>query len=156
MWWDQTIASFMNTIDLRFLPKNKLLMISTNIKHQSAPFVWLFYRMYLAVASVHFLNLTMDWYGGEKELLDRIGPSNKVDMRISPCCCLLCLPTAAQLTRHKIKVLKVLVRQMPYIQSGKIASWCAWYVIFVLELLMCGKQTNSLILYDTVALFFSS
>ena len=91
-------------------------------KHQSAPFVWLFYRMYLAVASVHFLNLTMDWYGGEKELLDRIGPSNKVDMRISPCCCLLCLPTDAQLTRHKIKVLKILVRQMPYVQSGMFNS----------------------------------
>ena len=76
--------------------------------------------MYLAVASVHFLNLTMDRYGGEKELLELIGPTNHVDMRISPCCCLLCLPTATQLTRPKVRALKVLVRQMPYVQSGSL------------------------------------
>ena len=36
-------------------------------------FVWLFYKVYLAMAMGYFVDLTMAWFGGESEMLQKVG-----------------------------------------------------------------------------------
>ena len=38
----------------------------------ASEFVWLAYKIYLAIAMCHFVDLTMAWYGGETTMLSHV------------------------------------------------------------------------------------
>ena len=58
---------------------------------QATDFVWLFYRIYLAMAMGYFVDLTLAWYGGESAMVQQLGEGRMVNYRVRPCClCLIC------------------------------------------------------------------
>jgi len=86
----------------------------------ASEFVWLAYKIYLAIAMCHFVDLTMAWYGGETTMLSHVNngeDEEKINFRSPPCCCCLCLPTGATLSKAWIRFLKGSVYQVPYTES---------------------------------------
>ena len=90
------------------------------IKPESADFVWLVFKVYLSLVTVKFMELTLEWYGGEQGLLEAIGPTSHVSFRVRPCLCMVCLPNKTELTTNKIKFLKYCIKQGPYIHFTAI------------------------------------
>ena len=81
-------------------------------------FVWLFYKVYLAMAMGYFVDLTMAWFGGESELLRIVGEGTKIKMRTPPCCCCFCIcPKPVPFTKNRIQILRGSVYQV---------SWSVW------------------------------
>ena len=88
---------------------------------QASDFVWLFYRVYLGMAMCYFVDITLQWFGGESEMVNLIGNRNMINFRVKPCCwCICCLPKETPLTRNKIRLLRGCVYQMPYVQTAMI------------------------------------
>jgi len=87
----------------------------------ASEFVWLAYKIYLAIAMCHFVDLTMAWYGGETTMLSHVNSGEDeekgINFRSPPCCCCLCLPKAATLNKSWIRFLKGSVYQVPYTES---------------------------------------
>jgi len=86
----------------------------------ASEFVWLAYKIYLAIAMCHFVDLTMAWYGGETTMLSHVNngeDEEKINFRSPPCCCCFCLPKAAMLNKSWIRFLKGSVYQVPYTES---------------------------------------
>lgn len=94
---------------------------------QASDFVWLFYKVYLGMAMGYFVQLTMSWYGGETAMIQHID-GELVNFRIPPCCCCMICPKAAALTKKRIRFMKAMVYQMPYIQAATL------FVMSVLQL----------------------
>lgn len=86
----------------------------------ASEFVWLAYKIYLAIAMCNFVDLTMTWYGGETVMLSHVNSGEdeeKINFRSPPCCCCFCLPKAATLSKAWIRFLKGSVYQVPYTES---------------------------------------
>jgi hypothetical protein len=79
---------------------------------QSSDFVWLFYRIYLGMAMGYFVDLTLEWYGGEAEMLRHVGEGRKVSFRVRPCCLCLACPKDTPFTKEKIHFLRGAVYQV--------------------------------------------
>ena len=78
-------------------------------------FVWLFYKVYLAMIMGYFVDLTMAWYGGETKMLRLVGEDKEFNLRKPPCCCCFCIcPRPAPLTKKKIKMLRASVYQVNF------------------------------------------
>ena len=43
-----------------------------------------------------------------------------IDMRVRPCCCIVCLPNGTPFSRTKIQVIKACVYQLGYVQTGMV------------------------------------
>merc|ERR1711976_1142637 len=83
---------------------------------KSTEFVWLFYKVYLAIAIGHFVDLTLQWYGGVSAMLHGVGEGTVVKFRVPPCCCLFCVNTV-EFSKDKITIMRALVYQVPYVQA---------------------------------------
>ena len=98
-----------------------IMAFSSVVVPQASQFVWSFYQIYLGFVMCHFVDITMDWYGGGSEMVNLIGSQNPINLRVPPaCCCFCCLPKNTPLTEIKIKVLRGCVYQMPYVQTSMI------------------------------------
>ena len=76
-------------------------------------FVWLFYKVYLAMAMGYFVDLTMAWFGGESEMLQKVGDGTLIKMRTPPCCCCFCIcPKPLPFTKNRIQILRGSVYQV--------------------------------------------
>ena len=76
-------------------------------------FVWLFYKVYLAMAMGYFVDLTMAWYGGESEMLQLVGEGTEINLRTPPCCCCFCIcRKPIPFTKQRIQILRGSVYQV--------------------------------------------
>jgi len=91
-------------------------MVST-ILPLASEFIWLAYKIFLSIAQVHFVDLTLSWYGGETTMINHVGEDKTINFRKPPCCCCCCLPRSTTLTKAKIRFMKGSVYQVPYFQS---------------------------------------
>ena len=102
-------------------------------------FVWLFYKVYLAMAMGYFVDLTMAWFGGESELLRIVGEGTKIKMRTPPCCCCFCIcPKPVPFTKNRIQILRGSVYQVSW-------SFWAWQIVKMFDI----NKNNLLKLADT-------
>ena len=91
-------------------------------------FVWLFYKVYLAMAMGYFVDLTMAWFGGESEMLQKVGDGTLIKMRTPPCCCCFCIcPKPLPFTKTRIQILRGSVYQV------RIIFWCCYTSIRILR-----------------------
>jgi hypothetical protein len=86
---------------------------------KSSDFVWLSYRVYLGLVMTYFVELTISWHGGQKEMVRRL-EGKTIDMRVRPCCCIVCLPNGTPFSRNKIHVIKACVYQLGSVQTGLV------------------------------------
>jgi len=119
---------------------------------KSSEFVWLSYRVYLGLVMTYFVDLTISWHGGQKEMVRRLRDKT-INMRVRPCCCILCLPKETLFSRNKLQVIKACVYQLGYVQTGMI------FFLVVLNLsgdLKIGNMSpNDPYLYITIILLIS-
>ena len=94
---------------------------------KSSDFVWLSYRVYLGLVMTYFVELTISWHGGQKQMVRRL-ENKTINMRVRPCCGLICLPSKTPFSRNKIKLIKSCVYQLGYTQTGTI------FILVVLSL----------------------
>lgn len=99
---------------------------------KASSFVWLFYRVYLGMAMGYFVQLTMSWYGGETAMLEKI-QGRDVIYRVRPCCCCFICPSAAPLTKRRIRFMKATVFQMPYVQGAVLFIMSVLQIAHYLE-----------------------
>ena len=122
------------------------------ITPKSSDFVWLSYRVYLGLVMIHFVELTISWHGGQKAMVRNLQNKN-IDMRVRPCCCIICCPKETPLSRKKIQFIKLCVNQLAYIQTGMI------FLLVVLSLsgdLKIGNMSpNDPYLYIAIILIMS-
>ena len=98
-----------------------IMAFSSVVIPQASEFVWGFYQIYLGMVMCHFVDITMDWYGGGSEMVSLIGNENPINLRVPPaCCCFCCIPKHTQLSETKIRALRGCVYQMPYVQTSMI------------------------------------
>ena len=99
-------------------------------------------KVYIAIALVKYIELTLSWYGGETQMLLEVGEETKVRLQLTtrisrtyyysafnvplqvsyraiPCCCICCCPSKT-LTKGRIQFFKACVYQMPYVQAATI------------------------------------
>ena len=114
-----------------------IMAFCTVVIPQASNFVWGFYQVYLGMVMCHFVDITMDWYGGGTEMVNLIGNQNPINLRKPPACCFCCLPKNTPLSQNKIRGLRGCVYQIPYIQTVMI-------FIFFLLLLSGTTRTGNL------------
>ena len=83
---------------------------------QSTEFLMASFRVYEAMVISRFIELSLMWYGGEKQLMNRLGEEATVRYNLPPlCCCLFCIRDKL-ITRKRIKIFRFLSAQMIHIQ----------------------------------------
>jgi len=83
---------------------------------RSTEFLLAAYRVYEAMVIGRFVELNLLWYGGEKELIRSVGENPTMRFNLPPCCCCCLCLRDKQLTRKRLKFVRLVVSQMIYIQ----------------------------------------
>lgn len=74
------------------------------------------YRVYEAMVIGRFVELNLLWHGGEKELMRGLGENPRMRFNLPPCCCCLLCMKNSLVTRDRVKMVRLVVGQMVYIQ----------------------------------------
>ena len=53
-----------------------IMAFSSVVIPQASQFVWGFYQVYLSMVMCHFVDITMDWYGGGSEMVIDLSESS--------------------------------------------------------------------------------
>ena len=76
---------------------------------KSTEFLMAAFRVYEAMVISRFIELSLMWYGGEKQLMSRVGEGATLRYNLPPlCCCLLCLSNKL-ITRRRIKIFRLML-----------------------------------------------
>ena len=113
-------------------------------------FVWLFYKVYLAMAMGYFVDLTMAWYGGESEMLRLVGEGTEINLRTPPCCCCFCIcPKPLPFTKQRIQILRGSVYQVSHYWIGRQSTF-----VWVLPRFANMKKINLTLVEEVPTLEF--
>ena len=119
------------------LVSSMMALVST-LAPMSSEFVWTFYKGYLGIILGSFVAMTIDWHGGDKEMVNSVQQQGeRFNMRVPPCCWMWCLPKSTPFTRKKLRFLKGSVYQVPFVYT---------WVIFIMVVL---NQCNLLVIGNT-------
>ena len=103
---------------------------------QSTEFLMASFRVYEAMVISRFIELSLMWYGGEKQLMNRLGDEATVRYNLPPlCCCLFCIRDKL-ITRKRIKIFRFLSAQMIHIQILML------FIQLVKTLMMCPSTCD--------------
>ena len=120
------------------LVSSMMALVST-LAPMASEFVWTFYKGYLGIILGSFVAMTIAWHGGDKEMVNSVQQKGaNFNMRVAPCCWILCLPKSTSFTRKKLRFLKGCVYQVPFVYT---------WVIFIMIVL---NQCNLLVIGNTM------
>jgi len=93
-----------------------LTVVLLVVMPQATEFLLAAFRVYEAMVICRFVELHLQWCGGEKQLMAAVGPSPIMRYNLPPCCCLLVCLRRVELTRERLRMVRAMVRQMAYVQ----------------------------------------
>ena len=109
---------------------------------KSTEFLMAAFRVYEAMVISRFIELSLMWYGGEKQLMSRLGEEATLRYNLPPlCCCLLCLSNKL-ITRRRIKIFRLLL-------SGPVEIILMSYWYLQVSLRSDDSHTNPDVVHST-------
>lgn len=108
-----------------------MMALVSTLAPMSSEFVWTFYKGYLGIILGSFVAMTIAWHGGDKEMVNSVQQQGaNFNMRVAPCCWILCLPKSTSFTRKKLQFLKGSVYQVPFVYT--------WVLFIMIVLNQCN------------------